>query len=248
MRISFSKKHWLVLGVIILFVIGIVFWVRYEYIVPVIQKKESIQMSLENEIKIMESLQQQLQEGNETEHESTILLQKKLPVNPLIDQLLLDISQAEMLSRSHVLSISFEDVEITNYREIINDQDEETTGENSLDQEENEEGKEEAPKSEYNVDGLHKIIASIELKASDYKQLSRFIEEIDKLPRIINIESIHFTDDTGELMTIDDKMYELFFEVQLSTYYKPTLEELKEDDPQIDYPDPANKDDPLYVN
>lgn len=249
MKVEFTRRHIIVLALLVVVVIGLVFALRYFYIVPTIQEIEYYETNLETEKQLLRTLQERVQDDGAIHELTSLELQKRVPVSPLLDQLLLDLSRAEILSNSYILNITFDDMEVESLSDLISVESEEGTeqsDEETTENSDNEDGQSE--EADFHFNGLRKIVADMQLSALNYNELAKFLEAIDNMPRLINIESVQFVDDTGELVTVDDEVYELYFDVKLSTFYYPNLEELKDEVPTVDYPNPANKENPLYDN
>jgi type IV pilus assembly protein PilO len=96
------------------------------------------------------------------------------------------------------------------------------------------------------LEGLRTVRLHVKIQASDYKGLARFTEEIDRLDRIMNIDSISYISPT-ERMRVGDTVDPLEFRVVISAFYFPELAEgLQEETPLLDYPRPSGKRSPLY--
>ncbi|CAM3823578.1 hypothetical protein [Alkalicoccus chagannorensis] len=93
------------------------------------------------------------------------------------------------------------------------------------------------------IDGVRRQTALIELKVNTYDHLSGFLEEVDALVRDVNIDSILFLGQDSD--RIFDGESDIFFEVEVSSYYYPELEELEPEAPIVDYPEDEDRDSPF---
>lgn len=157
-------------------------------------------------------------------------MQQKLPVAPLVDQLLLDFQRVEALSDTYILSMDIDQ------------------SLNPVPQEESEsvvEGDEGIDGNQVSIEGLKKITVYLSIRAKRYEDLFQFLVEMDRLSRIISIDSISFRG-TDEQIMIDDYHESLEFFVTVSTYYFPELTELEGELPKVIHPKPSEKENPLY--
>lgn len=84
------------------------------------------------------------------------------------------------------------------------------------------------------IEGMRKQTAVIELEVNNYASLYLFLEELDGLLRYVNIESVLFLGEEED--RIFDGETDIFFEVHVSSFYYPELEELEFEAPIADYP------------
>ncbi|SDN59043.1 hypothetical protein [Alkalicoccus daliensis] len=93
------------------------------------------------------------------------------------------------------------------------------------------------------MEGLSKQTATIELKVNNFSSLGRFLIELDSLQRFVNIESILFLGEEED--RIFDGQTDIFYEVQVSSFYYPELEHLEFEAPVVDYPDDGENTSPF---
>ncbi|PRO64897.1 hypothetical protein [Alkalicoccus urumqiensis] len=93
------------------------------------------------------------------------------------------------------------------------------------------------------LNGVRKQTAVIELKVNTYEHLERFLAELDALERYTNIESILFLGQDED--RIFDGQSDIFFEVQVSSFYYPAREDLEPEAPVRDYPETPDRESPF---
>lgn len=251
---SLTKKNWILffatLLVIVLFFISMYFFL----IRPKAATLEAKQTALETENSLLQTLEKQKVE-NTSAPENTANLQLKVPVDPLVEQLILDIEKAETLSNNTVTSIDFSDDDVTAEQEIdsneVNSETEEIDPDDyninydinyDINTEENMEVMEE--KQVLFPNGMKKITANLSVTAENYNNLKKFIDALEQGNRIIVVENISFSGQ-GEINDISQSENVIDFSVQLVAFYMPELQNLQDDLPNIDAPMPSNKIDPL---
>ena len=233
MTVQFTKLYLIILIAAVVAVVAS-FLIGYSsYIAPVYGEKEVLAENLEFEENQVQILNQQIRSLDSNVLETSFALQRKLPVQPLLDQFLLDISRAEGLSGSYILNINIsESGDVTLAEgESIKEQISTEVEQNSA-----------LPEK---IEDLRKITVFLSVRANDYEALANFLREIDSLPRLTNIDSVNFLGHDEKIM-VNDSHQSLEFSVLLSTYYYPPLAQLREESPKIDFPNPANKDNRLY--
>ncbi|WP_096202820.1 type 4a pilus biogenesis protein PilO [Bacillus sp. FJAT-45350] len=247
MNLSFSKKHIIILGVAIFLLIASAFFFFSQYISPAMKEKEVLAAEVEFEKSQLAILRDQQRDTTTEAIETSIELQRKLPVKPLVDQFLLDISRAEGLSNSYILYIDISEGGELSLRATEDGVEGETS--TPVEQSEGEGGQETTQEQQVNVDieGLKQITLNLSVRANRYQDLAQFLRELDRLPRISSIDSVSFIGHDEQIM-VDDVHDSLEFNVTVSTYFYPELLELGEEGPKVDYPRPSNKDNPLYSN
>ncbi|MBT2721513.1 hypothetical protein [Bacillus sp. ISL-46] len=107
MKLRFSKRQSLIIGIVTLLVVLFLVYAQFFKLSPLKSDLANKQQSLESEQKLLEIVSQKKAEDTKKTSEDTRELQKKLPVKPLQEQLILDLEKAENLSKSKISSMSF---------------------------------------------------------------------------------------------------------------------------------------------
>lgn len=252
MKLVWTRQHILVAIAGLFIVIGFLTFLFIRIVEPVQTELDQTEQQLANERQILSTLQQQV-EGEETSIriESSVSLQQQLPVKPLIDQLLLALSRAEGVSDTYIRSINIEESNddgiLTNDSEMEEEVEVEVEEEENFSLEMTEESQtvvdvEALPTT---IEGLKTIRFLVTVRAKDYEGVARFAEEIDKLERIMNIDSISYVS-PEEYVHFDQELDPLEFVIVISSFYYPEANDLKAESPMVDYPNSAGKRTPLY--
>lgn len=194
--------------------------VAYAYFTFYLPKKESLavaETTLQTDRQVLFALEQQLAEQPEIPVVSSLELQKKVPVDPLTELVMLQIEKAEVVSQSLVQSASF------------------TEGPFVI----------EAPPE--GVETLQELLISLSIETPTYETLESFIDELEKLDRILIVDSIQFSS-LGEVTTEEQENENLQLTMTFSAFYRPDLIELLDEGPKVDTPAPADKVNPLPAN
>jgi type IV pilus assembly protein PilO len=204
----------------------------YLYVLkPLKQKEETLSSQLITEQQLLQQIRNEEAKKREELGLSAVELQKKLPTKPLVDQFILDLEHAAVVSDSLISAISFEDAEVANHNEeeelSAEQKEANTTTDTSL------------------PEGIEKISANLEVKSSSYYQLERFIETLETLPRIVKVESISFAGNK-EVTSVNQSVEPLNYTLTVSAYYYPKLEELQNKVPELEIPKPKEKTSPLF--
>uniref|UniRef100_C5D5I1 Pilus assembly protein PilO n=1 Tax=Geobacillus sp. (strain WCH70) TaxID=471223 RepID=C5D5I1_GEOSW len=227
MTVRFSKRQLFIL-VLLLIVLGAAFSGLYFYMLyPRYQQIEELSNTIASEKKILAATRAEIAKQKSNLPESVVELQKKIPVKPLTEQLLLDLEKAEVVSDSTISSMTF-------------NEEENATGEQ---QKTDASSKPEQSSSEL-PDGLKKVTVQLTVQSPSYYQLERFLQTLENLNRIVSIESLSFTGNP-ELTSVDTEVNPLTYSVTVSAFYYPKLAKLQNMLPQIDVPPPSKKRNPL---
>ncbi|WP_404427817.1 potassium transporter [Ureibacillus chungkukjangi] len=234
MKLSSNKNTSLLL--LIVLVAALLFAVYYYIVLPKIDNVVSIEGSinaLQTEITTLEGQMSSMDEQAAIEVENIFTIRQKLPKSREIDQLLLNLEEIEFVSEARITSIGFNSYDTlvsesaiapTPEEEIVSEED--TAEEPAIEGEtEGTEAEEvaETPVSDIAAETLPpelKLITfNLELEVPEYQSLQSFIKELEKLPRIMHVDTISFTlpGEEGEFM--EDVAESLNASIQVTTFY-----------------------------
>lgn len=241
----------LIFTMIVLFV-ALFFFLLY----PKMKEIPIKESELKSQEQILSVLQGKITNTNSNTFQSTVALQKKVPVKPLSQQLLLDIEKAEVVSGSFVVNMVFEDGEVTEEEAgQVAEKEEETndqtttsegtseqpaeTGEQDTSMEDNQK-KEAIPLPT----GVKKISITLNVESPSYFEFEKFIQILESSERITVMEAIDFT--AGEeIIDYEQTEKPLSYQVKLSAFYMPSLSDLIDSLPKMETPEPAKKKNPF---
>ncbi|MDV6377226.1 pilus assembly protein PilO [Sporosarcina sp. GW1-11] len=160
--ISRRQQHIVLIVLAAIFLVGVVYYSLFNLYLPMREEHEQTSAQLASERNVLFALQKQLANKDLNETISSGPLQKKVPVIPLEDALLLRIDKAEVKSNSRVQNVKFSKSEF-----VAEDLPEE-------------------------VQNLETVLMEVKLVADTYGQVENFIYEIEEMLRIMNVETIQF--------------------------------------------------------
>jgi len=250
MNLQVSKKM-MVLILIIIVTIGLLVGSYFYFLYPLKTEVKTLKDQLSTEEKLYDTLAQQVGKEKTTVLENSRYLQKRLPVESFLEQFMLDLERAEVVSNSLIEDMTFQDSEVTENDIIIeNPKDQGQNSGDGQNQEEeanqkdtNEQGQE-ATESPSLPNGIKRVTVNMTVTSKDYYDLQKFLDTIENFERVTKIDSLTLQGGK-EILSLDDEIKELTYTVVLSTFYYPKLEELKNELPVFDVPPPSNKDNPL---
>ncbi|MDR7001482.1 pilus assembly protein PilO [Neobacillus niacini] len=244
MNLEFTKKHVFVLVLSFFMLVLLSLGAYYLYVLPVntdlIQKKSELKMSNQQITIVQNKL---AQTSNQTVF-STMELQRKVPVKRLLDQVLLDIQKAEIVSGTNIVETKLDGTEKD--EELIN----ETTGKLNQNQNQNQttnNSNQQQTASQQNdslPNGIKKTSIVLSGEANNYFEMEKFLKELETLDRIIKIDQFKFTG-KEEIYSVDQSDKPIEFEVTFSVYYYPSLVDLQKEIPPLDTPKISNKNNPI---
>jgi type IV pilus assembly protein PilO len=259
MKLRFSKRDSIIIGFVALLVVLILVYAQFFKLAPLKSDLGMKQQSLESEQKLLEIASQKKAEDTKKTSEDTKELQKKLPVEPLQEQLILDLEKAENLSNSKISSMSFsKDADVTTVADPAS-----TETATSQQTTENQTPANQTPANQTpvnqgttnqdtaaqqaaasQVNGMKKLTVSLSVESPSYEELEKFVGTLESLKRIIVVESISYSGGE-EITSLAQEEKPLTYSLTFSAFYMPSLEDLAAEVPKVDAPKPAGKDNPL---
>ncbi|SFD62004.1 type IV pilus assembly protein PilO [Bacillus sp. OV194] len=206
--------------------------------------------------------------------ENTYTLQQEVPVKPLVDQFMLQLEKAEVLSDSIIEGMEFKGEDGSAAPAQGQQTSQASTGSSSQNSSNTSDtnsttasqtGKTEDPKTGSHKEtaavplagaplpeGVKKTSVELTVTSKDYNGLARFVKEVEKLKRISIIEGVAFTGPEEELpstedtpLMAEDQPEGLSFKILISAYYLPELTQYLKDLPKMKFDQPVEKKDPL---
>jgi type IV pilus assembly protein PilO len=247
MKLHFSKRDSLIIAIVSLLVVSFFVYAQFFKLSPLKSEVVSKEQSLESEQKLLEIVSQKKPEDTKKTTEDTKELQKKLPVKPLQEQLILDLEKAENLSNSKISSMGFsKDADVTLAADPANAENadaQQTTESQAATTTTTQETAGQQPAASP-ASGMKKLTVSLSVESPSYKDLEKFVGTLESLKRIIVVESISYSGGQ-EITSLDQEDQPLTYSLTISAFYMPTLADLAAELPKIDAPAPAGKDNPL---
>lgn len=201
----------------VLFFLAISAYAYFMVYSPAKEARMMAEQTFKSEREVLMALQEQVKALPEEERVSTAELQQRVSVEPLSELIVLQLEQAELLSRSQVKSLQIAESPLELLTPV--------------------EG----------IENVQKIQTTVAFETDDYAGITKFIEEIESMKRILIIDAINFASN-GEVTTVDGEDEILEVTLSFSAFYRPDLIALADTLPKVDAPPPANKVDPLPKN
>ncbi|MFE8703446.1 LysM peptidoglycan-binding domain-containing protein [Cytobacillus sp. FJAT-54145] len=236
MTLTKKEKSIAILSVLLLIVLFV--GVYFLYIQPKKTQVETKETELNTEQQMLSVLQNKISQTNSNTFQSTVELQKHVPVKPLLEKLLLDIEKAEVLSNSFVVSMDFGDGEmnVPEEQDLVEEYEDELSGEDEA---------EVKPESSIPLPtGVKKIQINLTVESPSYFELEKFISTLESTERILVVEKLDFTGQP-EVTSLDQENQELVYALSIAAFYMPTLTDLIDQLPQMEVPKPSNKQNPF---
>ena len=234
----FSKKEKLIAFAGVAFILILFAGLYFLYLQPLKTELEHKQTEFNQATQLLSVIENQMQSIKTDTFENTETLQQQLPVKPLVEQLLLDIEKAEIVSGSFVFEMEFSDGEIT---EELNENAEEVDTNNTEDETEQ---VEQEKQSITLPAGMKKTTAMLKVQSPTYFDMERFISTLESQTRIIVVEELDITGQDEIVSTAQEKEF-IDFEITISAFFMPNLSDLIDHLPKMDVPSPSNKKNPF---
>ncbi|MDQ0232821.1 hypothetical protein [Metabacillus malikii] len=245
MRIELHRKHVIILIASVI-LLGLLYLGGYFlYLQPI---KDEIQYKKKSNTSLQEKLDKPLAE-KESRVNSYSLLQR-VPVDTLIDQFVLDLEKAVIVSNSTIRSVDFSvgEVVLPETEEEEANIEDESGNEDELDPnlEEGEAATEKVIEIPGAPEGLEQLSINISVTSENFLDLKKFVEVIESQTRITMVNQLSFSE-PAEVTEITDIVKPINYELHLTAFYLPTLSDLIEEDPSIIPPQPSEKTNPFII-
>ncbi|WP_409289537.1 pilus assembly protein PilO [Peribacillus sp. SCS-37] len=231
MKRSLTRKQGYSLILSLLLVGAVIVFLYFKLLYPLESELSIKKSELSSEEKMVSMLQSEGSGARDSKFESTVELQKKLPVKSLVEQILLELEKAEVISNSFIVSLNVkeEDAENGNAVAAADKDSGAVEGEAGL------------------PPGVKKVDLELTVQSLSYSNLEAFISSIENSSRIMKVSALKFTGGV-EIMSTEQNPERLVYNVTVSAFYHPGLTDLAKDIPPMDKPEPANKKTPFNDN
>lgn len=243
-----KRQMWLLL-IMLFFIVVFVFYMVHMYKVkPVSQEVDQLRSQLETERKIAETLEKQIDGAQNEMQANTTKLQKQIPVDPLLESFLFDLEKAEIISDSFISSMSFGvgAFEVDAQDDSLESQIQEYEAQKKKVQNAAEGEKSDTEETSVSTlpEGVERLTVNLSVESPSYYAMEEFLRTIESLDRTTKVDSLSFSGGQ-EVLSIDDEAQPLNYNLTISTFFFPELEELKDELPLFEIPEPSNKKNPL---
>lgn len=236
-----TKKQLYILAAIFITVNACLINYYFFIIKPVQDSLNKASVQLRQEEALLSTVEAILNNKQETAVQGTIELQKRLPVDPLLEQFLLDLEKAETISGSFITSMSFGEHRTEWTADFVDEyiaaQTEEEVEEETVENTEEQ-------TNEMLPSGIERLTIKLTVEAPSYFELEAFLQAIEDTRRITKIDELSFSGNE-ELVISGNEPDRLVYTLTVSTFYYPKLTELKNQLPPMEVPDPGRKINPL---
>lgn len=250
MKLHFSKRDTLIVVLSTLLFVLLIIIAQFYFLTPLKSDLKLKQQELNSEQKLLEVVSQKKVDNAKITTEDTMELQKKVPVEPLQGQLILELEKVETLSNSQIKSMSFtKDVgantgaDQTN-TQIANGQQSTAANQNTANQSTASKDTATQQAASAQTIALKKLTVSLTVESPSYEEFEKFIETLESLKRIVVVEAITYSGGQ-EITSLGQEDQPLSYSLTISAFYMPSLEDLQAQLPKMDATAPAGKENPL---
>lgn len=244
MKLHFSLRNKLIIGTSTLLLLLLIAYSQFFILTPLNTEVGIKTKSLESEQKLLEVVSQKKVSTADGNTEDTRGLQKKVPVQPLQEQFILDLEKAENVSNSKISAMSFsKDADAASTSDQTNPENA-NAGQTTADPNAVNSNSENQRTGSAAPTGLKKLTVQLSVESPTYKDLEKFIETLESLPRIVVVDAITYSGGQ-EITSLSQEEQPISYSLTVSAFYMPDLEDLEAELPEIDAPEPANKVNPL---
>jgi type IV pilus assembly protein PilO len=162
-RFNMNRKEMILVVLSVMFLIALLLYSYFLLFQPARETRLQAQQTLQTERQVLSSLQQQAAGETESEPASTLPLQRRVPVSPAEEVVLLQVGKAEVVSGTEIQNVAF------------------STGEMVI---------ENPPEG---VSSVSELLTTVQILSPEYDGILTFIEEVERLERITVTNSVTFT-------------------------------------------------------
>ncbi len=207
----------------VIFFVLLVSYSWFQLYAPAKEENTRVVNSIVDQREVIFELQRQVAGKPVEQSSSSRPLQRKVPVSPLEDLLLLQLEKAEVKSKALINNVAFTQDDLNEVPIESAEQLDAGTEDPAL--------------------ALKRMTIEVELAASDYEEADQFIREVEAAERIFVVQSIEL-DTPEEIRETAAEKEPIELTVSFQAFYRPDLQELVPEVPKLDAPKPAGKEDP----
>lgn len=263
MRIYMTKRRWVVLSIIIGLVFIGCFFSYWQFLKPaqanLLQAQNDVAVA---QIELEATQNQELIEADDVPVLPSAVLQQKLPVVPLEDDVIFALSQAEAIADVQIEQVSYQGNQsfpqsnrVITFNEVEESTDEEMTielepGEEEVEPEVAEPVVDPELMIDWTIPNVEPIQALVQVRTTEYEGIATFVQELEHYSRILSVDSISYDSfkemqDAGVEEEVETESFDFY--LMVSSFYYPSLEEsMGQTAPYRTYPDRSEKTNPLY--
>ncbi|OPA80253.1 hypothetical protein BVG16_05815 [Paenibacillus selenitireducens] len=222
----------------------------FNRIQPTQSQVKTLKSKIATDKKVLEKLQSQAHEQQQSKAD-LLELQRKVPVEAFVDQMILDLRKDEQQSKSKIrnMGLSYTNTSLNELSQVIgipNLQSPNATVSQPVNTAASNEGTSTvpadtsanpAPSSENPAVQLevYKIGLTLSVESPTYNDFKTFVLGIQQLDRVIQIDAISFTDTANT------------YNLTVSAFYAPQFQGFEERLPRASFPAPSGKTVPIQV-
>lgn len=223
--VSNKRTAFLLIITLVVLILGAIYYFLINPLQNERDTKENNVKMLQTEVAVLNEQYQSVQAA-EGKTENAFQLEKKVPITRELDELIRSIEEIELISESQIESISF-----NNYDEVVaksplapTQTEEETNAETT----ETIDSIESADETETPISPVANIVLPPQLKlitfnisvlTKDFNHINQFVEELEKMERIVRVDQLSFSLPGEEQFYNEDTKEAISAEIQVTTFY-----------------------------
>lgn len=182
-----------------------------------LRSTKSANVSLEDDIAVLEAMK----DPDTRKDIDTLLLQKKIPLDPELEKLLLTFQEIEQTSGSRIDAVEFSydgndpEFDFSDEEKDAEGNQENETKANTEDDEKDD------PKEDINKpEKLHLVTAELTVLSPDHEHFMKFIKEVEALERVTRVDQLELFQPTEEDLDFQEKADQsVEFIMTVTTFY-----------------------------
>lgn len=227
--------------IVVLYYLG----VSFLYLSPLEDTLAAKERQLDSIQKLNVALEKRLAPKNEDDANIIAELQKQVPAEPMIEQLMLDFEKAEIVSNSLITSMEFDKGSTAGGGDQTAVREKEKEAKSASGPERQKDGQ--AGGSLWDVvmpEGISNSQVTIIVASESYFELEQFIETLESLDRAVVVDSISFKG-PEEVAALSDSNESIEMTLTVNAFFLKEPEDQEGSTPKIQVPEPAGKRNPF---
>lgn len=218
---SARQVRFLVLTALSVLIVAALLLTYLKAVSPVKEEVDKLTAKIEADMKMLEAIGSQINEQIKLSKEESLQLQRQVPLESFVDQLIVNVKSVEQSSGNTINSIgvSYSEISLDDWNKINSTADAPAA----------EESKADSPL-------FYKVSLGMAVQSPSYERMRQFIMDLEGLERIVNVDTLSF-DSAADA-----------YQLTVSVYYAPPIDGIEERLPRAVFPGPGGKTNPINID
>lgn len=211
----------LILTALSVLIVAALLFTYWKAVNPVKEEVDKLTEKIEADMKMLEAIGSQINEQIKLSTEESLQMQRQVPLESFVDQLIVNVRSVEQSSGNTIdsIGVSYSEISFDDWNKTIGTADAAAAEESKTDS---------LP--------LYKVSLGMAVQSPSYERMRQFIMDLEGLERIVNVDSLSF-DSAADV-----------YQLTVSVFYAPQLDGIEDRLPKAVFPGPAAKTNPIKID